>query len=157
MYYFSSLFLFGFINCFRFGSRNIGSSKGSYHYCLGGDIPDIISNGLNDSSNNKTVPDEILMLPSSSLKDALNKDGEIYREINLGETISLEELGPIIINTDGTTRRITNWSGLSKSEQDTSFKVIAARNLRRLKVLQRKIKLDNSEHPLSSASDDDDL
>ena len=33
--------------------------------------------------------------------------------IKLGETISFEEWGPIILNSDGTTRRISNWDTLT--------------------------------------------
>ena len=33
--------------------------------------------------------------------------------IRLGESIRFEEWGPIILNTDGTTRRITNWDTLT--------------------------------------------
>ena len=73
------------------------------------------------------------MLPPS-----IGEDGGASRQINLGEKISLEELGPIIIKADGTTRRITNWSTLNKSEQEQSWRLISARNLKRLKALQKK-------------------
>ena len=33
--------------------------------------------------------------------------------IRLGESIRFEEWGPIILNTDGTTRRIANWDTLT--------------------------------------------
>ena len=33
--------------------------------------------------------------------------------IRLGESIRFEEWGPIIINKDGTTRRIANWDNLT--------------------------------------------
>jgi hypothetical protein len=79
------------------------------------------------------IDKEILMLPAS-----IGVNGEFSRQINLGESISLEELGPIIINADGTTRRITNWSTLTEAEQKSSWRVISARNLKRLKVLQKK-------------------
>lgn len=79
------------------------------------------------------VEKEILMLPPS-----IDINGEISRTIKLGESISLEELGPIIINADGTTRRITNWSTLTEAEQKSSWRVISARNLKRLKNLQKK-------------------
>ena len=86
---------------------------------------------------------DILMLPAST-----NINGEMNRQITLGETVSLEELGPIIINADGTTRRITNWLELNKVEQENSWRVISARNLKRLKALQKKIHkapLDSTE------------
>lgn len=100
-------------------------------------------NGENlDSIHTQNVTDikEILMLPAST-----NINGEINRQINLGETISLEELGPIIINADGTTRRITNWLDLNKEEQENSWRVISARNLKRLKVLQKNARKEPSD------------
>ena len=35
------------------------------------------------------------------------------RSIRLGETIRFEEYGPIILNKDGSTRRISNWDILT--------------------------------------------
>ena len=91
-------------------------------------------------AHNMSGTKEILMLPYSS-----NINGEINRQVSLGETISLEELGPIIINADGTTKRITNWLDLSKTEQENSWRVISARNLKRLKVLQKQAKQEPSD------------
>jgi predicted Fe-S protein YdhL (DUF1289 family) len=71
---------------------------------------------------------------------------------NLGEKIALEELGPIIINADGTTRRITNWVTLTKTEQDSTWRLIAARNLKRLKKLQSEKANDDT---LSIENDQD--
>ena len=55
--------------------------------------------------------------------------------IKLGETISLEEMGPVIINTDGTTRRIDNWDQLSEAEKKTTWRRISQRNEKRRKKL----------------------
>jgi hypothetical protein len=57
------------------------------------------------------------------------------RSINLGETIRLEEMGPIIINTDGTTRRIANWDQLTEQERQVSWRRISKRNEERRKIL----------------------
>ena len=81
--------------------------------------------------------DSIKFLPEPSTT-------EKSREIKLGEAIRFEELGPIIINPDGTTRRITNWENLTKQEQASTFRLISARNKKRLEDLQRKTE-DNSK------------
>ena len=52
-----------------------------------------------------------------------------------GASLGLENLGPIIVNTDGTTRRITNWDILTKQEKASAWRRIAARNSKRTKVL----------------------
>lgn len=67
------------------------------------------------------------------------------KTIRFGETVSFEELGPVIVNADGTTRRISNWDTLTKAEQESSWRVIAARNKRRLKVLEGQHKSEEEE------------
>ena len=53
-----------------------------------------------------------------------------------GEAVALEELGPIVINTDGTTSRITNWPEMTPAEQEKTRRVIVARNAKRLAKLE---------------------
>jgi hypothetical protein len=74
-----------------------------------------------------------LLLPPS---DDRNKN---VTSIQLGETISFAQLGPIILNADGTTRRIDNWNSLSKQEQEVTWRRIKKRNAeRREKLLQQQ-------------------
>jgi hypothetical protein len=51
--------------------------------------------------------------------------------LKLGETISFEALGPIILNTDGTTRRIANWDDMTEHERQTTWRRIKVRNEQR--------------------------
>ncbi len=78
-------------------------------------------------------------------RDTVNKDipllpptveGSQVRQLVLGETMKMDELGPIIINSDGTTRRIANWDTLSPQEQASSWRLISARNKKRIQKLQ---------------------
>ena len=48
----------------------------------------------------------------------------------------MSELGPIIVNTDGTLRRIENWAQLTKAEQASTFRMVARRNKKRLEALK---------------------
>ena len=48
----------------------------------------------------------------------------------------MDELGPIIINPDGTTRRITNWDTLTTQEKKSSWRLISKRNKERLAKLK---------------------
>jgi hypothetical protein len=57
------------------------------------------------------------------------------RSITLGETIRFEEMGPVIINKDGTTRRIANWDQLTEQERQASWRRISKRNEERRKIL----------------------
>ncbi len=44
-------------------------------------------------------------------------------------------MGPVIINADGTTRRIDNWDQMTKSEQEVAWRRIAKRNEERRRAL----------------------
>lgn len=55
--------------------------------------------------------------------------------IRLGETIRFEEMGPIILNTDGTTRRIENWDSLTEKEKEVTWRRISKRNEERRQIL----------------------
>ena len=60
-------------------------------------------------------------------------------------SLSLSLLGPIIINSDGTTRRIANWDEMSKREQEVTWKRIAARNKKRLEDLKKEAGRDEPD------------
>lgn len=49
--------------------------------------------------------------------------------------IKLENLGPIIINTDGTLGRIPNWADMPIDEQTKAIRLVSARNKKRLCAL----------------------
>lgn len=59
---------------------------------------------------------------------------------------------------DGTTRRITNWDTLTKQEKDSSWRLISARNRKRIEVLQKKsFGTDASAHDESYVNNDLDI
>jgi len=59
--------------------------------------------------------------------------------LKFGETLRLDAMGPIILNKDGTTRRIDNWNELSKQEQEVTWRRIKKRNEeRRNKLLEER-------------------
>ena len=60
--------------------------------------------------------------------------------IQFGETVRFEELGPIIINADGSTRRIDNWDTLTEREKEVTWRRIKKRNEERRKALLEKEK-----------------
>ena len=84
----------------------------------------------NDSDD---INAELPLLPAS------DPDSDIP-SIKLGDTIRFEEMGPIIINLAGTTRRIENWNEMTKQEQEVSWRRIAKRNEERRKMLMEKMK-----------------
>lgn len=65
-----------------------------------------------------------------------SEDKSETRQLELGGSLSMDELGPIIINPDGTTRRITNWDTLTTQEKKSSWRLISKRNKERLAKLK---------------------
>jgi hypothetical protein len=87
--------------------------------------------------------EEIFQLPAPELSNDDNGASET-RTLNFGEKISMDELGPIIINPDGTMRRIANWNELTKGEQESTFRQISARNKKRIEALKEEAELEKS-------------
>jgi predicted Fe-S protein YdhL (DUF1289 family) len=88
--------------------------------------------------------DELLQSSGSSIP-LLPPPGENDKNLpvlKLGETISFEEMGPIILNADGTTRRIANWDDMTEQERQATWRRIKKRNEQRrqhlLSVLQQQ-------------------
>jgi hypothetical protein len=81
---------------------------------------------------------DVPQLPMSDPTD------ESIPTLKFGETLRFEELGPIIINSDGSTRRIENWSQLSDKEKEVSWRRISKRNeeRRRALLLESEVKSD---------------
>ena len=50
-----------------------------------------------------------------------------------GDPVQLDSLGPIVVNTDGSLSRITNWAEMTEAEQKKTLRVVAKRNKARLR------------------------
>lgn len=82
-----------------------------------------------NSENDIDEAEGPLLLPES------NNDDPSIPKIQLGETIAFEDMGPVIINADGTTRRIDNWDKMTKHEQEVAWRRISKRNAERRAAL----------------------
>jgi len=83
---------------------------------------------------------------------APSDDANIPR-LRLGEKITLEGVGPIILNSDGTTRRIANWDQMSPQEQAVSWRRISKRNEER----RQKLLLDQQQADSSNDNTQEEL
>ncbi|CAB9505105.1 expressed unknown protein [Seminavis robusta] len=83
------------------------------------------------ASDDTNKGDEVPQLPDA------DPNANIPR-IKLGETISFEEMGPVILNSDGSTRRIDNWDQLTEREKEVTWRRISKRNEERRKILLAK-------------------
>ena len=63
-------------------------------------------------------------------------------ETTASKGLQLKDLGPIVINEDGSTSRITNWSQMTPAEQERVMIRIPKRNEeRRAKLLAQNIEI----------------
>ncbi|CAH7673965.1 hypothetical protein BY996DRAFT_4564971, partial [Phakopsora pachyrhizi] len=53
-------------------------------------------------------------------------------------SVTLDHLGPMVINTDGTISRISNWANLSEIERTRTLRLVAQRNEARISRLKTK-------------------
>ena len=82
-----------------------------------------------------------------SLSDERNDDDNIpIRQIKFGETVKLEELGPVIVQSDCTLRRIDNWHKLTEGEREATMRRIGGRNQVRLnKCREQQVDVGDGE------------
>ena len=102
----------------------------------------ICFSALGDVSEHKTT--KAAPAPrNAALDEAVNEE---IRQVEVGgEAVSMSELGPIIINADGTMRRIRNWDQLTQREKDATISKISKRNKIRLEKLRESQSLDDQE------------
>lgn len=86
-------------------------------------------------------PVPTLFLPSGAGDDDSGGDsGDQSIKLNVGgEAVKMEQIGPVIVNVDGTMRRIANWDLLTQTEREWSWRVIPERNKKRLAKLRARL------------------
>lgn len=63
--------------------------------------------------------------------------GGIQLDVSSGEGVTLDHLGPMVINKDGTMSRITNWDKMADIEKKNTLRILAKRNKQRLDALKQ--------------------
>ena len=100
--------------------------------------------------------------PSSSNNDGAIKEetDNIQNEVEeLKESLNVQfdQLGVIIINSDGSMSRISNWHELTKMEQVKALRLIAKRNKTRRKRLEDETKNANTDKESEPNKDGEEL
>lgn len=144
-----------------FGDKHITSSSGAL-FCSATDDSVFMGFGSKQRHENRNSgsPDtpslaidgeieealkKIPSLPSPKVHDPLEPVHQL--EVN-GDSIAMTDLGPIIVNADGTLRRIENWSKLTKQEQANTMRVVTRRNKKRLEALKELQKEEKTEQEI---------
>jgi len=85
------------------------------------------------------APEHLLALPAPEDVNSL-----ITLDVSTGQAVTLDHMGPVVVNTDGTLSRITNWARLTDEEQNATKRRIAKRNVERLKAFRDRGELKDS-------------
>jgi len=78
-----------------------------------------------------------LALPSPSDEAAESESGIITK-------VKLDDLGPMVVNTDGSLSRVANWEQMTEIERERFKKIVLARNAARLKALREKAETESA-------------
>lgn len=60
-------------------------------------------------------------------------------DLSSGSAPLTDHLGPLVVNKDGTTARITNWHAMTDDERQRTLRVISKRNRQRLEKLKEDL------------------
>lgn len=60
-------------------------------------------------------------------------------------TVSLDAMGPVVVNKDGTVSRVTNWGKMTEMERETTLRVLGKRNKQRLAALKEAEKASSNQ------------
>ncbi|KAJ5665644.1 uncharacterized protein N7477_008092 [Penicillium maclennaniae] len=89
------------------------------------------SKGPNESQPQEAQqPQERLALPPS------DSSGQKLDLSEGGSSVTLDHLGPMVVNVDGTLSRISNWDQMAEIERKNTLRVISKRNKQRLDALK---------------------
>ena len=81
----------------------------------------------------------LLALPSPE-----NVSNSLTLDVSTGQPVTLDAMGPVVVNTDGTLSRITNWEHMEDSEREVVKRRICKRNVERLREFHAKGDLKES-------------
>jgi hypothetical protein len=96
----------------------------------------------NDKAEKTEEEEPILQLPEASGDSSIPS-------IKLGDSIKFDAMGPVIINSDGSTRQIANWDKMTEHEQQVAWRRIAKRNEERRQALLEQQQQQRQEQAMN--------
>jgi hypothetical protein len=94
-------------------------------------------NGIKESEESE---DEALSCMSTEKNEEPPRPGMkvnfLQDQAKFEHCFKLYSWGPLIINTDGTLNRVANWQSMTEAEQASAFRLLCARNKRRVEALR---------------------
>ncbi|KAF9768529.1 hypothetical protein IL306_014178 [Fusarium sp. DS 682] len=89
--------------------------------------------GFSEAKDTNKTP-----LPLPVPDDAAANKGDGVTSLRVGESVALNAMGPLVVNTDGTMGRIGNWQNMTEFEREQTLKLLGKRNKERMDVLKAK-------------------
>ncbi|KAI1791397.1 hypothetical protein LXA43DRAFT_427781 [Ganoderma leucocontextum] len=106
------------------------------------------------SSQGPTTPTAPpLALPAPS--DAADSEEAEKILVNGTQTFKFDELGPVVVNKDGTLSRIANWEQMAPIEKERTLRILVARNQIRLASQETQQAEPTEEEKLSVLTSSD--
>jgi hypothetical protein len=102
----------------------------------------------NDEAEKTKEEEPILQLPEASGDSSIPS-------IKLGDSIKFDAMGPVIINSDGSTRQIANWDKMTEHEQQVAWRRIAKRNEERRQALLEQQQQQQQQQQQEQAMNDE--
>jgi len=93
----------------------------------------------NTQRQEQQAPEQAQSQEQLYLPETASSEGE-DKQLKLGlgpdGAVSLDHLGPMVVNVDGTLSRIGNWEQMTEMERKTTLRVLGKRNKQRLEALK---------------------
>eukprot|EP00930_Biecheleria_cincta_P093684 TRINITY_DN84170_c0_g1_i1.p1 TRINITY_DN84170_c0_g1~~TRINITY_DN84170_c0_g1_i1.p1 ORF type:complete len:117 (-),score=37.28 TRINITY_DN84170_c0_g1_i1:40-363(-) len=84
----------------------------------------------------EALEDAAAALPGGQQPEADSQEDGVQTVVVDGNPVRLDKLGPMVVNTDGTLSRISNWHEMIEAEQQKTLRIIGKRNQQRLAALR---------------------
>ncbi|KAH6891185.1 hypothetical protein B0T10DRAFT_560445 [Thelonectria olida] len=76
--------------------------------------------------------------PHGEQEEVNSGRGNDVTTLRVGESLRLDALGPLVVNTDGSVARVGNWAGMTAVEREATLRLLGKRNQQRLAALRAK-------------------
>jgi hypothetical protein len=105
----------------------------------------LVSNDQDPDQNDTSATTTPEVIPALPFKPENEHPDVEPRKLTLDTKVKMDELGPIVLNTDGTMSRISNWDKMSQLEKDRATRLIVKRNKKRRAVLLEQLASEDTK------------
>jgi len=98
--------------------------------------PSMVGGGMEDGAPEVAAAEAPALTspPLLALPAPEDASSSINLDVSTGQPVTLDRLGPVVVNADGTLARIGNWHDMTDREREVTQRRISKRNIERLAV-----------------------